>query len=273
MRLAIFTLLATVAAGSIAGTAWAADTPTFYTDAKSGCQVGTFYPDDGLTLSWTGPCVNGKAQGRGIAEWSAKGAFASRSEGDFRAGLREGKVLTVDKDNNIYGHEYHGGRANGSGITMGADGMRYDGQFRNDKFDGHGKLLFADGDRYEGEFHDGMFNGHGVYVSKSGYIYDGNYVNDKREGLGRLVGSNGAWYQGEFAQGKYNGQGSEVFGDGGWYQGHLVDGLPDGAGQYVGKALDGTGNVWVGQWHQGCLRMADGKTAAAEKSRAECGFN
>jgi hypothetical protein len=268
MRRTIWALIATIASG----TAWAASSPTFYKDAKTGCQVGTFAPEPGTAVSWKGPCVNGKAQGRGIAEWTVNGAFSARSEGEFRAGLREGRILTTDKDHNLVEWEFHGGLGNGRGITLFADGGKFDGQIRNNNANGHGKRLLANGDRYEGDFRDGTFNGHGVYVWKDGEIYDGNFVNGLREGRGRQVAPNGAWYQGQWARGKFNGDGAEVFSDGGWYQGHWADGMADGMGQYVGGALNGTTNVWAGQWRQGCLSTPDGMTAAVGKSRADCGF-
>jgi hypothetical protein len=254
--------------------AWAQGAPTFYSDAKTGCRVGTFgEAQPQLTVQWSGPCVDGKAQGRGIAEWSVAGTFLSRTEGEYRAGLREGRAITTDAQNNRNEAEYRGGRRNGRCIIVYADGGRFDGQCANDQANGPAKRDFADGDRYVGDYRDDKFNGHGVYVWQDGRIYEGDLVAGEQSGHGKEAWPNGGWYDGEWAKGKFNGDGVDVFPDGAYYQGHFRDGLPDGFGEYVGTSQGGNPNVWTGQWEQGCLSTPDGMTAAVEKSRAECGFD
>ncbi len=255
------------------GLAWADGAPTFYPDARTGCRVGTFLSQPQLTVQWNGPCVDGKAQGRGIAEWSSAGKLAKRIEGEYRAGLSEGRAILTDDEKNRWEQEMRAGEANGRCIYIGADGMRFDGTCRNSNRNGPGKSLFADGDRYVGEYRNDKFNGHGVYVWKDGQIYEGDFVNGESAGHGKQVWPSGDWYEGDWIADKYNGQGVRVWSDGAFYQGNFKNGLPEGLGEYVGISQNGNANVWTGQWRQGCLSTQDGMTAAVGKSRAECGFD
>ena len=266
-------VIATAFSVLLAALAWADGPLTFYPDAKTGCRVGTFSPQPQLTVQWNGPCADGKAQGRGIAEWSIAGKFDSRTEGEFRAGLREGRSITTDRKNNRWEQEDRAGLANGRCIYIGADGARTDALCRDGKRNGPGKAVTADGDRYTGEYRDDKKAGHGVYVWKDGRIYEGDLGDGGQSGKGKEVWPDGAWYDGEWANGTFNGQGVDVMSDGAYYQGNFKDGFPDGPGEYVGHSQDGSTNVWTGEWEQGCLSTPDGMTAAVEKTRAACGFD
>jgi hypothetical protein len=251
--------------------AWADSQPSFYEDASNGCSVGTFHPQPEESVRWTGPCVGGKAQGRGIAEWSSRGQFFSRSEGEYRAGLREGRVISTTADGTRNESEFRDGKTNGRCIITASDGSRFDGQCADDVYNGTGRAHYAGGDRYYGDFRDGQKDGHGVYVWKDGSVYDGSFAADKRSGRGKMVSTDRSWYAGEWRDGKTDGEGVEVFDDGAYYQGHWSDGHPDGFGQYVGIGSRGKPNVWTGQWSQGCF-SSDGMTAAITTTRADCGF-
>ena len=256
----------------VSAPAWADSQPIFYKDASTGCAVGTFHSQPDLSVRWTGPCVGGKAQGRGVAEWSDGSKFQSRSEGEYRAGLREGRVITTTADGTRFEWEYRGGMANGRCITVKPNGDWYDDRCADDQFNGLSKDHFANGDRYYGDYRDGKMTGHGVYSWKDGRIYDGDFVDGKKTGRGKMVFQDGSWYNGEWRQDKFEGEGVEVFDDGAYYQGHWRDGHPDGFGQYVGISNAGSPNVWTGQWHQGCLASGN-MTAAVTTERAACGFD
>lgn len=249
-----------------------ADTPTFYKDPTSGCQVGTFKPDPQLSVRWNGPCVGGKAQGRGIVEWSLAGKFASRTEAEFRAGLIEGRAIVVSADGTLREAEFRDSKREGRCITIFASGERFEGQCANDVANGPGKEHFASGDAYYGDFRNDKMTGHGVYKWKNGTIYEGDFVDGKSEGRGKIVGDDESWYEGEFHNDKFDGEGIEVFSDGAYYQGHWSDGHPDGRGDYVGISSSGKPNVWSGIWHHGCFEDGD-MTAAVTTSRDSCGFD
>jgi len=252
--------------------AWADSQPTFYKDSSSGCAVGTFLPEAEMSVRWIGPCVGGKAQGRGIAEWTLAGKFHSRSEGQYRAGLREGRVISITDAGTRYEWEFRGGVAKGRCITVQSDGYRHDGQCADNKYNGRGRDHFSNGDRYYGDFRDGQRSGHGIYAWKDGRIYEGDFVDGKKTGQGKMVWPDGSWYQGEWRDDHLEGDGVHVWEDGAYYRGHWHAGHPDGFGQYVGISNSGTPNVWTGEWHQGCFSSGD-MTAAVTTTRADCGFD
>lgn len=247
---------------------------TFYKDEMSGCSVGTFQTDQGLSVRWTGPCVDGKAQGRGIAQWSIAGQPAGYSEGTYRAGLLDGRAIVVHKLGARAEGDYANGKLNGRCILVQRDGARFDGQCADDRKNGFGKVSLADGGHYEGEFRDDQATGHGVFLWRDGRVYDGEFVDYKMTGQGTMAWPDGEWFHGGWADGKYEGEGVRVFRDGAYYQGRYEHNLPDGPGEFVGLSITGKQGVWSGIWHQGCLVTADGRTSdlrADEPTR--CGFN
>jgi hypothetical protein len=121
------------------------------------------YPDDRVT--WTGPCPNGRASGRGVLVWHYAG-MEDRYEGDL-----------------------HDGTMHGRGILTSADGSRYEGDFWDGTFEGRGILTY-DGARYEGEFGDGLFHGYGTYVFADGGRFEGEFRDDYPHGQGTLWSGN-----------------------------------------------------------------------------------
>jgi hypothetical protein len=252
---------------------------TFYKDAISSCSVGTFQTDEGLSVRWTGPCIDGKAQGRGIVEWSiAGGQVLATSEGDYSAGLNEGRAITTNYKSKMRAEaEYRGGKMNGRCIIVYADGGRFDGHCADDLRNGFGKMRYANGNRYEGNFQNDMRSGRGVFLfqdeGRNGQIYEGDFADDNPNGRGVSVSPQGDWQQGNFVNGQLDGEGVWVAGDdGAYYQGNFRNGRPDGLGEYVGLSVDGYQSSWAGEWHDGCLVTDDGRTASVLRGGASCGF-
>jgi hypothetical protein len=107
-------------------------------DAK-GCKILNPRPVTHESVSWTGNCVAGFAEGDGRLTWFLKGA----SRGTYAGAL-------------------HAGREEGEGEYWYMNGDRYQGEFYADKFDGHGAYTFANGNRYEGDFVAGTSAGRGT---------------------------------------------------------------------------------------------------------------
>ena len=80
-------------------------------------------------FTWSGPCVDGKAEGYGLLTYRG-GKFTF--EGNMRAGRRHGR-----------------------GIITSADGYRYDGEFVDGQPRGYGTTTLVSGGRYGGPHHDG----------------------------------------------------------------------------------------------------------------------
>jgi hypothetical protein len=106
--------------------------------------------DPELQGSYTGPCVNGLAQGDGVA----KGIATYR--GHFEAGKKEGHGVKTWPNGDRYDGEFVDGRKQGHGVyTWGRgpwQGERYDGDYVHDERNGYGVYHYANGDVYKGEW-------------------------------------------------------------------------------------------------------------------------
>ena len=89
--------------------------PDWTSDPRSGCRVANPNPQPNESITWSGGCRNGFAQGRGVLQWFENGQPAEHYEG-----------------------EMDGGRMNGNGVLNTSDGGRYDGEFRDGKANGSG---------------------------------------------------------------------------------------------------------------------------------------
>ncbi|MGQ0581687.1 MAG: MORN repeat-containing protein [Reyranella sp.] len=158
--------------------------PGWIADAKTGCRVWSLNPNPARTVTWSGSCQNGLAQGRGVMQAFQAGQPFARYEGE----LRDGK-------------------ANGRGLYTYASGNRYEGEWRDDQRNGRGVFTWTDGSRYEGEWRDNRENGRGVHTWPSGNRFEGEWRNGKPNGSGTLYQRTdgetftGTWTNGCFRQG------------------------------------------------------------------------
>ena len=133
----------------------------FVKDSISGCSI--FKPNlkAGEIAAWRGTCVDGVAEGNGVAQWNARDGSSITFEGRFSKGRLEGP-----------------GKMSASG------GDRYVGGYRDGKRDGRGTYISANGERYEGEYRENQRHGQGVITSPSGVRTVGEWRN------GLLIASN-----------------------------------------------------------------------------------
>ena len=115
----------------------------------SACRV----LDPELQGSYTGPCVNGLAQGEGTATGTAT------YRGHFKAGMKDGQ-----------------------GVKTWPNGDRYEGSFVDDRKQGEGTYTWGrgrwQGDHYRGEYEHDKRNGYGVYRYANGDVYKGEWKDD-----------------------------------------------------------------------------------------------
>jgi hypothetical protein len=199
------------------------ETPAWIkTDA--GCQVGVPFSGldlHGLTAQWSGPCVDGKASGRGqlviagpagsisydgdVRNGLPEGrGFATKSdgdryEGDFRAGFPDGKGVMTSVGGDRVAGDSRIGLPHGQAVFTDAKGNRYEGNYAHGLPEGHGKTFYVSGNHYEGEYHNGKRNGRGVFYLANGGRYEGEWHDDKRQGHGILIAPDGSRFEGEFA--------------------------------------------------------------------------
>ena len=227
-------------------------------DPISGCMVWSpDAPGDDEAISWSGGCVDGKAEGEGVLAWFAQGTLAGRYQGPMIAGMANGNGTLYMVDNKvgsgylrvegqfsqsfIDGYvrvtEADGGSfegrideltMNGEGIWRSADGGMYEGPLEAGKPNGEGYAELADGTRYRGTFVDGLASGNGEMIDAEGNYYQGEFEDDHFHGQGRMEYADGATYVGSFRTGELDGQGTYTSPEGIRYQGRFVAGRPDG---------------------------------------------
>ena len=115
--------------------------------------------DPELQASYSGPCVNGLAEGQGSASGVAEYV------GGFKAG-----------------------RKHGHGVKTWPNGDRYEGEFVADHRQGYGSYVWGrgawQGERYDGEFAADRRYGYGIYWWPSGDVYQGPWQADAPIGPG-----------------------------------------------------------------------------------------
>lgn len=143
------------------------------------CLVIQHNPVPKTTVTWSGPCKDGYAEGTGTLTWFVNAKFSASYEGGVVRGLPHGEGYFQQVD----GTQYEGGMRNGDphgrGTMVRIDRTRYDGQWKDGNRDGAGTQTFALGGRYQGQWKDNMFHGQG----KASYIGGQTYEGEFREGL------------------------------------------------------------------------------------------
>lgn len=132
-------------------------------DRESGCKIWNSKSLVGYTVSWSGQCKNGKADGIGSLQWFYNKRPEGRYDGDYALGK-------------MHGH----------GTFAMDDGSRYIGGFQNNLRSGRGAYLWADGTRYEGDYQNNLMDGKGTIYWPDGSFYVGEFQQDKKFGFGKL---------------------------------------------------------------------------------------
>jgi len=105
-------------------------------------------PDGGR---YYGPLVEGKAHGRGRAEWDDERTY----RGEFSQGRFHGEGRAELPSREVFEGEFRNGEFTGSGTYNHPNGARYRGEFLNWRMHGRGRMVRPDGSIYEGEWRHG----------------------------------------------------------------------------------------------------------------------
>ena len=124
------------------------------TDAKSGCRVWDPHPQPNQSISWSGQCVGGLAEGRGTVQWYKDALPLEKDEGVWHQGRQTGEGSQVWPTGSYRGN-LHDGEPSGHGILTVGD-ARYEGEFINGKPDGGGTLRNSAG-VFQGVWRNGCF--------------------------------------------------------------------------------------------------------------------
>jgi hypothetical protein len=136
----------------------------FVADGKTGCKVWNPHPQPDETVSWSGACDNGLAQGPGSLQWLRNGKPHEKDEGDWNEGRQTGRG-TQDWSSGRYDGDLQNGEPHGRGVLT-LQSARYEGEFRNGKPNGAGIVTNLDG-VFKGRWKDGCLIGDKRKVSFS----------------------------------------------------------------------------------------------------------
>ncbi len=109
---------------------------------KSNCAVWNPRPEPDETVTWSGDCERGQAQGYGVETWRSVEDGKSRQSrytGTMRDGIKEGRGTFVHPDGNRYEGEYRAGRRHGRGAAIFANGDKCAGEWREGVLLGSGE--------------------------------------------------------------------------------------------------------------------------------------
>jgi hypothetical protein len=169
---------------------------------SGGCKHWNPRPEPNESITWSGSCLKGKADGPGTEEWLVNNQKIARITGRFSEGKLDGGVAQV--------YTYN-------------DGSLYEGSVVNGKPAGRGTITTKEGVKIEGNFVDGMPSGNVVIAGPDGTRYEGALKDGKRVGKGVLTEANGVRYAGDFVNGKANGRGIATWPNGNRYEGDFKD--------------------------------------------------
>ena len=145
------------------------------------CKMFTFFTVNKI-IKWDGKCVDGFAEGRGVAEHFVSGVRYISVEGVFVKGKLIGQGTSTKADGNKYVGDYKDGKPNGQGTETRANGFKYVGEWKDGKPNGQGTMTFLNDKGFTGEWKDGKPNGRGIEFyadgrpSKEGIFADGMFV-------------------------------------------------------------------------------------------------
>ncbi len=124
---------------------------------KPNCVIRNADPKPRETVTWSGACVNGRADGFGTQVWRYF------EDGRWREQSSTGTISN--------------GHNTGRGVVLYPNGNRYEGDSFDGYHNGQGVMSYRNGNRYEGAWRWGKAHGFGTLVLASGIRLQGNWVN------------------------------------------------------------------------------------------------
>ena len=137
--------------------AWSAEDG--YIIDSNGCKIANPSPKPNETVTWTGECKDGFAEGTGVMQWFEDKQAGPRYEGTLAHGALSGQGKLTLPDGSTYEGGWLDGRQSGQGILRASDGGSYEGGWKNGKPDGHGVMHAATGETVDGVWKDGTYEG------------------------------------------------------------------------------------------------------------------
>ena len=159
---------------------------------QPGCYVWDGHLDTGESVTWSGECSGGRAQGEGTLKWVwDDGEKTSESTGSLKDGKEHGQWVKS---------WWHGGGAEGPYV----EGKRH----------GHWVESLADGDVWEGPYVEGKRHGQWVVRYDLGGVSRGPYVDGEKHGRWFLRFRSGGVSETQWVKGNLHGHSVERRADG-----------------------------------------------------------
>ena len=227
---------------------------------QPGCYVWNPNPQPDETVTWSGECAGGLAQGEGTRKWIWEdGEKTSEEKGLLRDGKSHGqwtwRNAEGEEGKSFYVYGEHVGNTADDVIVM--EGLLVKGKK-------HGKwaIRYADGEVGEGSYVEGKRHGDWIQRDKDGNVTGkGPYSEGKREGQWAIRYANGNVHEGPFVNGKPEGQWVWRWANGTVGEGPMVDGKRHGDWVERFPSGDRVNGAYSAGWQHGhwVWRDKDGK--------------
>ena len=231
---------------------------------QPGCYVWDPSLVLGQTVTWTGECTAGLAQGAGTLTWVWDGNQLTTT-GRIQNGKMNGNWVFLFRyaNGNVGEGPYVDGQETGNWVFRYANGEVHEGPYVDGERNGNWVFRLADGGVQEGPYVDGQQNGNWVLRFADGTVSEGPYVGGERNGNWVFRLADGGVQEGPYVDGERTGNWVERSPAGTVTEGPYVDGQQNG--NWVLRFADGTvsegpyvGGVRNGNW---VFRYPDGEVA------------
>ena len=226
---------------------------------QPGCYVWNPFPQTGESVTWTGECAGGLAQGAGTLTW-ASDESQQTSTGRLQDGQRSGHWVHRWAPGNVEEGPYVDGQRSGHWVHRWAPGNVEEGPYVDGQRSGHWVHRWAPGNVEEGPYVDGERHGDWVVRWAPGNVEEGPYVDGQRSGHWVHRWAPGNVEEGPYVDGQRSGHWVHRWAPGNVEEGPYVDGERHGdwvvrwasgnveEGPYVDGERHGD---WVVRWASG----------------------
>lgn len=134
--------------------------------ADRDCGLAYIQAPLGSTVTWSGECINGYADGNGELKIMHGKTQVLYYKGDIKEGQLHGKGIMRRMDGEYYEGGFENDNPHGFGVSVTRSG-KYEGEWKAGKREGKGKMRFLLGGEYDGEWKNNRFHGRGSahYIS------------------------------------------------------------------------------------------------------------
>ncbi|HTV67569.1 MAG TPA: hypothetical protein VMF90_03435 [Rhizobiaceae bacterium] len=152
-------------------------------------RVWDAHPEKNLDFVWepavghgAGVAEDGTISGKGKLVWRVRGSASydprtiySEYEGDLVNGRPHGKGRLEIRSGETYDGDWAAGVLDGRGVSVDAEGNRYEGDFANGLPNGKGRYLARTGEIFDGNFVTGKRDGKGTTRLAGGTVYESEW--------------------------------------------------------------------------------------------------